>query len=321
MVDRVCLTSQKSIKKKSVLLRFPMMYSKLPVIKNNRKINYLHWSAILLIALIIAHVIVTETQRKPFLVLIHQLNYKVAIAFSWPFTFLLMFWIHYLTKKLDQYAPWTSKFTIRILLQFVLGVILVLVVDILVVRSYFLVFDNDFEDSGYMQIEFPIIRWMVLFMNTFYIAWFFAVNFFDSKKINEGLNAYIDFLNDQKEQERFYSQKIEAKLGNKIIQVELNEIACFVREENVGYVYLFDGRKFNIDLKLNELRKLLDASSFYQINRSVMISFSAIKGYEKVKNHQAKIILKDDLNLDISLLVSRDRYDGFKRHFEVFKLS
>ncbi|MES2418330.1 MAG: LytTR family DNA-binding domain-containing protein [Bacteroidota bacterium] len=295
------------------------MYDRFLNINNNRKVKYLHWSIILVISLIIGHLIVTESQTKPVLVLVHQFNYQMAMAFSWPFTFLLMLWIHYCTKKLDVYVPWTTKWSLRIVMQFLFGVVFVLLMDVIIVKSYFVAFNNDFERSGYMEIEFPIVRWMVLFMNALYIAWFFAVNYYNSTKMNDGLKDYITNLNDQKEQES-HTQRIEAKLGKKIIQVELNEIACFEREENIGYVYLLDGRKFNMDLKLNELSRLVDSSSFYQINRSVMISFKAIKGYEKVKNQQARIILQNDLDLYVSLLVSRERYDGFKKQFEAFKL-
>jgi hypothetical protein len=297
------------------------MNTKIIAIDNQKKVKYLHWGIILLIALIISHVIVVESQMKPVLVLVHQYNYKVAMAFSWPFTFLLMLWIHFCTRKLDVYVPWTSKWGWRLGLQFILGVLLVLTLDYAVVKSYFIAFGQDFEKSGYMEIEFPIVRWMVLFMNVLYIAWFFIINFRNSTRMNDGLKDYIANLYDQKEKARFYAQKIEAKLGKKIIQVELNEVACFEREENIGYVYLLDGRKFNVDLKLSELATLLDSFPFYQINRSVMISFSAIEGYEKVKNKQAKIILKEFLELDVSLLVSRDRFEGFKKRFDLFKLS
>lgn len=297
------------------------MYSKFIAINNYKKVKYLHWSLLLLISLVIAHLIVTESQIKPVLVLVHQFNYQVAMAFSWPFTFLLMLWIHFCTQKLDVFVPWTTRWYLRVILQFFFGVVLVLILDVAVVKSYFDAFGKDFSKSGYMEIEFPIVRWMVLFMNSLYIAWFFVVNYRNSIRMNNGLKDYITFLNDKKEQDRFYAQKIEAKLGKKTIQVELNEIACFKREESIGYVFLFDGRKFNMDLKLNELSKLLDSASFYQINRSVMISFSAIEGYEKVKNKQANIILKDQLQLDVSLLVSRDRFDGFRERFDVFKLT
>lgn len=297
------------------------MYPKILAPHQDRRVNYMHWLIILLAAFPIAHLIVTESQQKPMLVLIWQHNYQVAMAFSWPFTFLLMFWVHYCTKKLDKLMPWTSHWIIRVLLQFLFAVVLVLIADVVGVKAYFLLLDGDFENSGYMQIEFPIIRWMVLFLNSFYIAWFFAVNYFESRKINDGLKDYIFLLNDQKETEHNYIQKIEGKLGNKIMQIDLNEVACFEREENIGYVYLLDERRFNVDLKLNELSSLLDPSLFYQINRSVMISFAAIKGYEKVKNMQAKVILKDDLFLDASLLVSRDRYDDFKKRFDEFLLA
>lgn len=242
------------------------------------------------------------------------------MAFSWPLTFLMMYWIHASTKKLDVCAPWTGNWVRRIVLQFLFGVLLVLIFNIGAIRLYFYAFDNDFHRSGYMEIEFPIVRWMVLLMNVLYIAWFFAVHYFHGKKINDQMREFIALLKDKELQEAFYKKKVQAHLGNKIMMVELNEIACFEREENVGYVYLLSGKRYHIDLKLYELKALLDSSSFYQINRSVIISLSVVKGFERVKNKQAEIILKDGFELEVSLLISRDRFDGFKERLDTYRL-
>lgn len=296
------------------------MYNKILSSHSNKTVKYFHWLILLVVSLFIAHLIVIESQKKPVLVLIHQSNYQLAMAFSWPFTFLLMFWIHCCIKKLDVRFPWTSNWLERLLLQFILCVVFVLVVDVWVIKGYFSWFDNDFEESGYMEIEFPIVRWMVLFMNVFYIAWFFAQNYFHTKKVNEDFKDFIIFLRDKEEQKRFYDQKIRAHLGDKVLMVGLDEIACFEREDYVGYVYLLDGRRFNMDLKINELNNLLDGTSFYQISRSVIVSLAIVEGYNKVKNLQGELNLKNGLKVGASLLVSRDRMEGFKKHFALFEV-
>ncbi|TKC00020.1 LytR/AlgR family response regulator transcription factor [Pedobacter cryotolerans] len=296
------------------------MRNNLQLQTNSRKVKYLHWSLLLVISLVIAHLIVTESQKKPMLVLIHQFNYKVAMAFSWTMTFAIMYWINWCTRFLDTYRPWTGNWIVRTLIQFVLGVLAVLIFDILVVKGYFDAFNRDFRKSGYMEVEFPIVRLMVLLMNVTNIAWFFAANYYHTKRKNEELGEFIKLLTDKEQQQKFYRRTIKAHLGNRIILVELNEIACFAREDNIGYVYLLDGHKFNIDLKLYQLNALLDSSSFYQINRSVIISLDIVKGFEKVKNQQAAIILKEGNQLEVSLLVSRDRFEGFKERFDTYRM-
>lgn len=290
-------------------------------VPTTRPVKYFHWAFLLLISLLVAHLIVVESQKKPVLILIHQANYQLAMAFSWPFTFLLMFWIHRCTQILDVHLPWTTSWLKRLVMQFLICVLLVLVVDVWVIKRYFIWFGGDFKGSGYMEIEFPIVRGMVLLMNVTYIAWFFALNFFHTKKVNEDFKDFIIFLRDKEEQARFYKQKIKAQVGDKVVMVGLDEITCFEREDNVGYVYLLDGRRFNMDLKIKELNKLLDGTSFYQISRSVIISLAIVEGYDKVKNMQGKLNLKKDFKVGASLLVSRDRMEGFKKHFALFEVS
>jgi hypothetical protein len=285
---------------------------------SDRHVNYMHWGILLLIALPVAHFIVTESQHKPMLVLIRQHNYHVAMIFSWPVTFLLMFWVHYITKKLDVFAPWTSKWFKRVCLQFLLGVLLVLVVDVIVVKAYFSVLGGNFEKSGYMQIEFPIIRWMVLFLNSFYIAWFFSVKYFESKKINDRLTADIDLLNKEKEITNSYAQKIEAQIGTKVLLLDVDDIAYFERDENVGYVYLSNGEKLNIDYKMHQLVAMLDPTLFYKIDRSLMISFTAVRGYEKLRDRRGKIIFQDDFKMGEELILIRDVFYRFKKRFDAF---
>lgn len=282
-------------------------------------VKYLHWSIRMLIAFFVAILINTEGQHKPFSVLITQANYQLAVGFSFLLGVLLIWLIHLFTKKLDERLPWFTHLFKRIFFQFLLGVCVVLLFNYLVIRIYFWFFEMDFVKTGYMQVEFPIIRWMVLFMNAFYITWFFAVSLRRGAKRNAELNSELYGFYQMKEQVKGYQPFIDAGLGNKVVKISPEEVACFERGENVGWVWLLDGTRFNINYKMQELAEILDPRLFFQISRSVMISVKAVRGYVKVKNKQGELNLKDGLTVDASLLVSRHRFQEFKKLLDNFK--
>lgn len=282
-------------------------------------VKYLHWGFRMLFAFFMAILINTEGQHKPLSVLISQPNYWLAVGFSFVLGVLLIWMIHWLTKKLDLRLPWFTHLFRRIVFQLLLGVCLVLCFDYLVIRAYFWYFKMDFVKTGYMQVEFPIVRWMVLFMNAFYVAWFFAVSVRRSARRNAELNSELYGFYEVKEQVKGYQQLIEAKFGNKVVMVSPGEVACFEREENVGYVWMIYGSKYNIDLKMQDLAEILDPRLFYQISRSVMVSMNAVRGYNKVKNKQGELILKEGIEVGASLLVSRHRFDEFKKVLKAYE--
>jgi hypothetical protein len=284
--------------------------------KKSGHVTYLRWPMKLLLSIITAHLVTVEGQPKSSWQLFHQLNYWVAMAFSVLAAFLLIQLVHFITMFLDRRFDWIKAWLPRLLLQVLLGIVLVLALDILFVRMYFRAFNSNFETSGYMTVEFPIIKWMVFSLNMLYVARYFLWNYIRSSRVNDELSNQLSGFYQIQEEKEGYQRTIEAKLGNKIVNVSPTEVICFEREENVGYVWMTDGRKYNVDHKMQELAQMLDPMLFYQISRSVMVSLAAIKGYEKVKNQQGNLILKDGLEADVSLLVSRYRFDGFRELFE-----
>jgi len=259
-------------------------------------------------ALLVSHLLVAEPQDKSMLVLLGQLNYWVAMVFSWPLCYGLMYWIHVCTRWLDARLPWDRGWVQRMGMQLLLGVGAVLVLDVGLVMGYFALFDNDFWGSGYMAVEFPIVRWMVLFMNALYIAWYFAALYFQQRGENELLKLELSEVSVEAEGP---AVTLEARLGQKIFQLELSEVACLERRDDVGYLYLLDGRVMNTDLRMAEAEKLLSGHGFCQLNRSVLLSVALVRGYQRVRNRQAQVLLAEGLELPVSLLVSRNRLEAF----------
>ncbi len=282
-----------------------------------RKVDYFPRWALAVLAIVVSHHVVAGTQEKGTLVILQQLNYYVAMAFSWPFSYLLMWWIHFCIGRLDRWVPWQVFWWKRLIFQLLLCVGLVILVDLLVVRIYFWAFDNDFSASGYMRTELLIILWMVLFMNTLYTAWFFYLNYFHGLEKNRRLKADLDRL---LVRQGASPLRIDARLGNKILQVSLSEIACFERHENIGHVHLKTGKLYYVDMTMPALLELLGEEGFFQINRSVLLSLSVVIGFEKYGRAQALVLLVEGVVLasDVSLVVSRSRLNGFREALASF---
>ena len=282
--------------------------------------KYFHWPVRAAVSVIVAHLIVVERQTKPVWVIIHQLNYLVAMVFSVAVCIGMIYLVHLFTKRLDGRLPWMKIWPKRLAMQLLLGVGLVLLLDVMLVRGYFWMFNNDFDKSGYMRIEFPVVIWMVVVLNVAYVAWFFIENYVWSSKVNSELTLRMRDLSGKVEARSKYPTAMEVKLGNKVVVLALKDVVCFEREENTGYVWVKDGRRFNTDYKMHELVEILDPLVFYQISRSVMFSLRFVLGYEKVRNRQAMVILADGIDVQVSRLVSRHRADGFKKLMEQSKL-
>lgn len=286
---------------------------------DQKRIGYLRWPYRLALSVLVAHLITVEGQSKSSFQLFQQLNYWVALFFSMIAAFALMQLIHWITRWLDSRLPWISRWPIRLVMQFLLGVVLVLVIDIIFIRFYFWALGGDFQRSGYMRIEFPIVKWMVLSMNMLYVAWYFAVSYLVSEREKQALSEQLSDFYQMVEKSEGYVSDIEGKLGSKVVVVPVSDVVCFEREENVGYVWTAGGRRYNIDLKMPELAELLDPRVFYQISRSVMISMEYVQGYERIRNKQGMVILREDLGVEASMVVSRYRFDGFKKLLSLYK--
>ncbi len=281
-----------------------------------RRPSYFPWWVRLLMSVVVAHLVVVERQKKSVWIILQQLNYYVAMIFSVLVCVGLVYLVHRFTKVLDKRLPWMGSWPKRAGMQFLLGICLILLLDVLLVRGYFWIFNNDFDKSGYMRVEYPVVRAMVILLNVMYVAWFFIENYNWRTEENSELVLKLRDLSGKIEARSKYPKKMEVKLGSKVITIDLVNVVCFEREENVGYVWMKDGRKYNMDYKMQELVQLMDPAFFFQISRAVMFSLLYIDGYEKVKNQQVMIILRSGIDVQVSRLVSRHRSDGFKKLME-----
>nr|WP_321485785.1 LytTR family DNA-binding domain-containing protein [uncultured Draconibacterium sp.] len=90
-----------------------------------------------------------------------------------------------------------------------------------------------------------------------------------------------------------YPEKLLIPVNDKLIQVALNEVACFYTTDNSTQIILLDGQKFSYNKSLDSIVNTVDPSLFFRANKQFVIA----------KKHISDITIWFDNRLLISLMV------------------
>lgn len=111
-----------------------------------------------------------------------------------------------------------------------------------------------------------------------------------------------------------YKQRITIKVGDKIIILNIDQIAYFYSEDKSTYVVTFDEKKYIMDQSLDTIIEMLNPTQFFRISRGVIASIGSIKSVSKHFNSRLKITLTP--RTDIEIFVSRVRIPEFMEWLE-----
>lgn len=104
------------------------------------------------------------------------------------------------------------------------------------------------------------------------------------------------------------------RLGNRIVPVTTDQIACFFSEDKSNYLMTFDGERYIVDATMEAIVEELDPERFFRINRSCILALGAIEsavvdgGRYTVEVHPSPG--------NVSLVVTRSRESEFLRWLE-----
>jgi DNA-binding LytR/AlgR family response regulator len=111
--------------------------------------------------------------------------------------------------------------------------------------------------------------------------------------------------------ERNYRERIITKTGNKLQFKSTKEVAFFFADGKAAYlVARNDGRKYIIDVTLEELENTLDPKSFFRVSRKHIVCVDAIAEVKGLIS--GKLELRLNQVCDQEIQVSRERAHQFK---------
>jgi two-component system response regulator LytT len=114
----------------------------------------------------------------------------------------------------------------------------------------------------------------------------------------------------QKLHAKDYRKRFLVKHGQKLVSVEVEEIAYFFSDGRLNFFKTNDNRKFVVDYTMDELNEMLDPENYFRISRSFFISVNSVSQIHDYFGNRLILQLKPET--DKEAIVSREKVTEFK---------
>jgi DNA-binding LytR/AlgR family response regulator len=114
----------------------------------------------------------------------------------------------------------------------------------------------------------------------------------------------------QKLQTKEYRKRFLVKHGQKLVSVEVDEIAYFFSDGRLNFFKTYDNRKFVVDYTMDELNDMLDPDKYFRISRSFFIAVNSVGQIHDYFGNRLLLNLKPET--DKEAIVSREKVTDFK---------
>jgi DNA-binding LytR/AlgR family response regulator len=132
----------------------------------------------------------------------------------------------------------------------------------------------------------------------------------DAQKANLDFDGLVKELQ-QKLQLKEYRKRFLVKHAQKLVSVEIDEIAYFFSDGRLNFFKTYDNRKFVVDYTMDELEEMLDPDKYYRISRSYFISVNSVEQIHDYFGNRLLLYLKP--NAEKEAIVSREKVTEFKK--------
>ncbi len=109
-----------------------------------------------------------------------------------------------------------------------------------------------------------------------------------------------------------FKKRFLTKIGNRLVFVPIEQVACFYAEEGVTFLLeAGTSQKYVVEFSLNELQnEYLDPSKFFRVNRSSIISLENLIEMKPFTNGRLALVLK--AKTEQPIIVAREKVNEFK---------
>lgn len=115
----------------------------------------------------------------------------------------------------------------------------------------------------------------------------------------------------EKLQPREFRKRFLVKHAQKLVSVEVNDIAYFYSDGRLNFFKTTDNKKFVVDYTMDELEEMLDPDRYFRISRSFYVSVNSIDQIHDYFGNRLLLNLKPAV--DKESIVSREKVTEFKK--------
>ncbi|HEX7847995.1 MAG TPA: LytTR family DNA-binding domain-containing protein [Chitinophagaceae bacterium] len=115
----------------------------------------------------------------------------------------------------------------------------------------------------------------------------------------------------QKLQPKEFRKRFLVKHAQKLVSVEVHEIAYFYSDGRLNFFKTYDNKKYVVDYTMDELEEMLDPEKYFRISRSFYVSVNSIDQIHDYFGNRLMLNLKPAV--DKESIVSREKVTDFKK--------
>lgn len=242
-------------------------------------------------------------------------GFYIAVITSFAISLILVYAVHRITAYLDRRYDWRSGPVQRSVMQFVFGIVLPALTDVILISVYFELLGQNIFDNGFLLIDFPVIVAFIILLNLYYVIHYLLLTEPKEAEAKEN-DPYI-------KQPENNTSRLNVDYHSQHLQFDVPEdVLCFYRSGKIVMAFTVHGNEYEVNSSLSDLEERFRPLDFLRINRSLIINGRTIRGYENSeKKYSFKIILKPqyrDLidSSKVSLLyVTKEYFAIFREQF------
>ncbi len=115
----------------------------------------------------------------------------------------------------------------------------------------------------------------------------------------------------QKLQPKEFRKRFLVKHAQKLISIEVQDIAYFYSDGRLNFFKTIDNKKYVVDYTMDELEEMLDPDEYFRISRSFYVSIASIDQIHDYFGNRLLLNLKPAV--DKESIVSREKVADFKK--------
>ncbi|MBS1744278.1 MAG: response regulator transcription factor [Bacteroidetes bacterium] len=115
----------------------------------------------------------------------------------------------------------------------------------------------------------------------------------------------------QKLQPKEYRKRFLVKHAQKLVSIEVTDIAYFYSDGRLNFFKSTDNKKYVVDYTMDELEDMLDPDRYFRISRSFYVSIDSVERIDDYFGNRLILSLKPAV--DKEALVSREKVTEFKK--------
>lgn len=137
-----------------------------------------------------------------------------------------------------------------------------------------------------------------------------AIDKFKKLHFKTAIPVDIQKLLSSIQQKSDYKERFVIKYGEHMKTIQATDIAYIVSENRISFAVLKEGKRYALDLNMDQLEEVLNPKQFFRINRQFIIGYDSIT--EMLTYSKSRVLVKLNPPTKEDTIVSTERSAAFK---------